>query len=139
MMHEDRREETDATMGSEKSFGIVFTVVFAVIAVVPVFYGELPRLWAIGVAAAFLALALLFPSGLKPLNVVWFKLGLLLHKLVTPLTLGFMFFVVLMPIGLLMRLMGKDPLHLKMAPPGDSYWRVRGAGEPSGSSMKNQY
>lgn len=90
-------------MGSERSFGLVFAALFAVIALWPLKSGGDIRLWALGAAAAFAVLALAVPRALKPLNIVWFKFGMLLHHVVTPVVMGLLFFLTVTPVGLLMR------------------------------------
>lgn len=126
-------------MGSERSFGIVFAVVFALIGVWPLKAGGDLRLWALGLAALFLVVAFVAPKLLKPLNLVWFKVGLLLHKIMTPLIMGLLFFLTVTPVGLLMRATGKDPMRLKRDPAVASYWISRDPPGPKPASMKNQF
>jgi hypothetical protein len=126
-------------MGSERSFGIVFAVVFALIGLWPLKAGGDLRLWALGLAALFLAVALVAPKLLKPLNLVWFKVGLLLHKIMTPLIMGLLFFLTVTPVGMLMRATGKDPMRLKRDPAATSYWISRDPPGPRPDSMKNQF
>ena len=87
-------------VSSERSFGIVFTVVFALIALFPLLHGAPPRLWSLAAAAAFLAAALLRPALLGPLNRLWFRFGMLLHRIVSPVAMGIIFFGAIMPMGL---------------------------------------
>ena len=117
--HEDYHRKEDIAAGSERGFGIVFFIVFAVIGLWPWLFGGAPRLWSLGVAAAFLLVALLRPGLLSPLNRIWFSFGLLLHKIVTPVVMGILFFLTVTPTGIVMRLMGKDPLHRRFDPDGD--------------------
>lgn len=126
-------------MGSERSFGLVFAALFAVIALWPLKSGGDIRLWALGAAAAFAVLALALPRALKPLNIVWFKFGMLLHHVVTPLVMGLLFFLTVTPVGLLMRATGKDPMRLKRDAKADSYWIARTPPGPSADSMKTQF
>jgi hypothetical protein len=93
----------------------------------------------LGVAAAFAILALLWPALLAPLNKLWLKLGLLLFKVVNPIVLGLLFYVIVAPIGLLMRALSKDPLRLRREPEALSYWIVRSPPGPEPDSMKNQF
>ena len=113
--HEHLSQEDVVTVGSERSFGVVFAVVFAVVAAWPLKDGGDIRVWAAVVSGLFLAVTFLVPGLLKPLNIVWFKFGLLLHKIVNPLIMGFLFFLTITPIALLMRLFGKDDLLLSRA------------------------
>lgn len=126
-------------MGSERSFGLVFAVVFSVVALWPLKSGGELRLWALVTAAAFLVVSLAAPKLLKPLNLVWFKFGLLLHKIMSPLIMGLLFFVTVTPIGVLMRATGKDPMRLKRDPAATSYWITRDPPGPAPASMKNQF
>lgn len=128
-----------AQMGSDRSFGLVFAAMFAIIALWPLKSGGDIRLWAAGAAAAFLLAALVMPRALKPLNIVWFKFGLVLHHVMTPLIMGLLFFLTVTPVGLLMRATGKDPMRLKRNAMADSYWIVRMPPGPAAESMKNQF
>jgi hypothetical protein len=112
---------------------------FALIAVWPLKDGGELRLWAIAVAAAFAVAALAAPRALRPLNLLWFKFGMLLHHIVTPLVMGLLFFLTVTPVGLLMRATGKDPMRLKRDPAAASYWIDRTPPGPAPDSMKNQF
>ena len=124
---------------SDRSFGLVFAVVFLLIACWPLLDKEPPRWWAVGMSAVFLAAALLRPGMLGGLNRQWIKLGILLGKLVSPIALGILFYGVFTPIGLVMRLIGSDPLHLKRDASALSYWRRREPPGPPPDSMTNQF
>ncbi|MBX9635105.1 MAG: hypothetical protein K2X44_09005 [Magnetospirillum sp.] len=126
-------------MGSERSFGLVFTVVFTIIGLWPLKAGGDMRLWALGGAAAFLLAALVVPRMLRPLNLLWFKFGQLLHHIVTPVVMGLLFFLTVTPVGLLMRATGKDPMRLKRDPKAVSYWIDRTPPGPAPETMKNQF
>lgn len=126
-------------MGSERSFGLVFTAVFIIIGLWPLKVGGDMRLWALGVASAFLIIALVAPRALRPLNLLWFKFGQLLHHVVTPVVMGLLFFLVVTPVGLLMRATGKDPMRLRRDPTAASYWIERSPPGPPPDSMKNQF
>ena len=137
--HEHLSQEDVVTVGSERAFGVVFAVVFAVVAAWPLKDGGDIRVWAAIVSGLFLAVTFLVPSLLRPLNIVWFKFGLLLHKIVNPLIMGFLFFLTITPIALLMRLFGKDPLHRKFDADAESYWIERSPPGPAPETMKNQF
>ncbi len=122
-------------IGSNKSFGIVFFLVFFLIAFYPMINGGEPRLWSLGISAIFLILGLLNSKILNPLNKIWFKFGILLGKIISPLVMVIIFFIVVTPIGLLMRILKKDLLNLKFQNT-DSYWIEKI--EPK-SKMKNQF
>ena len=119
--------------GSDRSFGLVFAAVFAVIALFPLIHGVPPRWWSLGIAAAFAAVALIVPRILHPLNRAWFALGLLLHHVVNPVIMALMFYGAILPMALLLRALGKDLLRLKREPEGKSYWIMR---EPPGPMDK---
>jgi hypothetical protein len=140
MGHEsyERRHETPAG-SSDRNFGIVFCVVFSIIGVLPLFFGGGPRVWSLVVAAAFLAVALLRPAVLAPLNRLWMRFGDLLHRIVSPLVLGFMFFGVITPMGLLRRALGGDPLRLRFDRQARSYWVDRVPPGPPPDTLKNQF
>jgi len=139
MVHEDLKREQQIEGSSDRAFGIVFAVVFTVIAVWPLlFRGEL-RLWSLAVAMAFALVAWLRPSLLARANRWWMKFGLLLGMVVSPIALGILFFAVLVPIGFLMRATGKDPLRLKREAGAESYWIPRAPPGPPPDSMKNQF
>ena len=139
MGHESYQRREDVSGSSDRSFGIVFAIVFAIIGLFPVVFGGTIRAWAIVVAIAFLALAIARPATLAPLNYLWTKFGLLLHRVVNPIVLGIMFFGVITPIGLLMRLFGKDPLRLKHNASAASYWIERDPPGPAPESLKDQF
>ncbi|MBF0285383.1 MAG: hypothetical protein HQL51_13105 [Magnetococcales bacterium] len=125
--------------GSERSFGLVFTAFFALVGGWPLLHGGVPRLWAGVAAGVFLVLALAWPRGLAPLNRLWFHFGLLLHRVMTPLVMGILFFAVFTPMGVVMRLLGKDPLRLRLDPKASSYWIPRDPPGPAPESMKHQF
>ena len=125
----------DIKKSSNRSFGIVFFVVFLLIALYPLTYDGEIRLWSLIISAIFLILGLLDSKILAPLNKIWFKFGILLGKIVSPLIMGIIFFLVVTPIGLIMRLLGKDVLNLKYNK-NKSYWIEKNGPK---SKMKNQF
>jgi|TARA_Y100000816_G_scaffold279289_1_gene251405 predicted membrane protein len=125
----------DVKISSNRSFGIVFFVVFLIIALFPLINDGNIRLWSLIVSLAFLALGLLNSKFLSPLNKIWFKFGLFLGKIISPMVMGLIFFFVVTPIGILMRILKKDLLNLKMNN-NKSYWIEKS--EPK-SKMKNQF
>ena len=124
---------------SDRGFGIVFTVVFAIIAAWPLLSAEPPRNWALAIAAAFLVATVVRPSVLAPLNRVWTRFGLLLHKVTNPLIMGIVFFIAVTPVALIMRARGKDPLNRKIDPTARSYWIERAPPGPAPETMSNQF
>jgi hypothetical protein len=125
--------------GSNRSFGIVFAIVFAVVATWPIVSGKAPRLWAAAIALAFAGVAFAAPHWLGPLNRIWFRLGLLLHRVVNPLVMGVIYFGTVVPTGMLLRALGKDLLRLRREPAADSYWIVRQPPGPEPGSMSRQF
>ena len=122
-------------IGSNRSFGIVFFVVFLLIALYPLLKESDLRIWSLVISFIFLALGLSNSNLLTPLNKLWFKFGLFLGKIISPLIMGFIFFAVVTPIGILMRILGKDLLNLKYNKK-KSYW-IEKTGPKS--KMKNQF
>ena len=122
-------------ISSNRSFGIVFFIVFLLIALYPLTYNEEIRVWSVIISLIFLLLGLLNSKILTPLNKLWFKFGILLGKVVSPLIMGIIFFFVVTPIGLIMRLLGKDVLNLKYNK-NKSYWIEKSGPK---SKMKNQF
>jgi hypothetical protein len=137
--HETTERDEPVKGSSDRSFGLVFTAVFALIAAWPLIHGENVRWWSAIIAAAFLLVALAIPRILKPLNRLWTAFGLFLHKIVSPIIMGGIFFVVVTPVSLLMRLLGKIPMQLRFDPKATSYWIERTPPGPSGDTMKNQF
>ena len=137
--HEDFSRKNDVKGGSDRAFGFVFTVVFIIIGAFPLIDGGEPRIWAFGVAGGFLAVSLIYPKALKPLNIIWTKFGLLLHMIVSPVIMGLMFFVAVTPTGLIMRALGKDPMRLSFDKDAKSYWIDRDPPDPVKNNMKNQF
>ena len=125
----------DIKIGSNKSFGIVFFVVFLLISLYPLINNESIRLWSLIISLIFLILGILNSKILSPLNKVWFKFGILLGKVISPIIMGIIFFLVVTPIGFIMRLLGKDLLNLKYSDI-KSYWIEKSGPK---SKMKNQF
>ena len=125
----------DIKVGSNKSFGIVFFVVFLLISFYPLLNSESIRLWSLIISLVFLVLGILNSNLLSPPNKLWFKFGILLGKIISPVIMGIIFFLVVTPIGLAMRLLGKDVLNLKYDD-YQSYW-IEKTGPKS--KMKNQF
>ena len=122
-------------IGSNKSFGIVFFVVFLIIALYPLLNSKDIRIWSLVISGIFLFLGLINSRLLAPLNKLWFKLGILLGKIVSPIIMGIIFFLVVTPIGFIMKFLGKDLINLKYNN-NKSYW-IEKTGPKS--KMKNQF
>ena len=125
----------EVKIGSNKSFGIVFFIVFIIIAIYPLLNHNEIRLWSLIISIVFLILGLLNSKLLTPLNKIWFKFGILLGKIISPLVMGLIFFFVVTPIGILMRILKKDLLNLKFNKK-TTYWIEKN--DPK-SKMKNQF
>jgi hypothetical protein len=124
---------------SDRGFGLVFAGAFVILPVIAWWRGGELRLWSFGVAAIFLLLALVRPVWLAPLNRLWTRLGLLIGRVTNPVMMGLIFFLVVTPVALLMRLRGKDPLRLKRDPAAKSYWILREPPGPVPETMSNQF
>ena len=125
----------DVKIGSNRSFGIVFFIVFLLIALYPLIYSEEIRVWSAIISLIFLILGLFNSKILTSLNKLWFKFGIFLGKIISPIIMGIIFFLVVTPIGLIMRLFGKDVLNLKYNK-SQSYWIEKNSPK---SKMKNQF
>jgi hypothetical protein len=125
----------DIKRSSNKSFGIVFFIVFTIIGFWPLFDISTYRLWAIIIGLIFLILGLMNSKLLNPLNILWFKFGIFLGKIISPLVMGVIFFFVVTPIAILMKILKKDLLNLKFNN-NDSYWIKK---DDYKSKMKNQF
>jgi Mg2+/Co2+ transporter CorB len=121
---------------SEKSFGIVFSFVFLIVALYPLIDSEGLRIWALIISTIFLLLAFIAPNTLSLPNKLWFKFGMLLGSIIAPIVMALVYFLTVLPTGLIMRLLGKDLLKQKLDKNAKSYWIERS--EPMGS-MKNQF
>ena len=124
-----------AKINSNKSFGLVFFVVFFLIALYPLVNNQNIRFWSLSISFLFLILGLMNSEILTPLNKLWFKLGIFLGKIISPFIMGIIFFLIVTPTGFIMRILGKDLLNLKYNH-NKSYWIEKN--EPK-SKMKNQF
>ena len=122
-------------IGSNRSFGIVFFIFFLIVGTYPIFFqGEL-RIWSLIVSIIFLLLGIINSRFLTPLNLLWFKFGMLLGRIVSPIVMGLVFFLVVTPTGLIMRILNKNLLRLKKKNI-KTYWIERSSIK---SDMKNQF
>ena len=125
----------DIKISSNRSFGIVFFIVFLLVSIYPLINDEEIRIWSLIISIIFLILGLLNSQILTPLNQIWFKLGIFLGKLVSPIVIGIIFFLVVTPTGIIMRILKKDLLNLKYSD-DKSYW-IKKKGPKS--KMKDQF
>ena len=121
---------------SNRSFGLVFFVVFLAIALWPLKSGEEFRLWSLVLSIIFFILGVLNSKLLTPLNRLWFKLGMFLGSIVSPIVMGMVYFIVVTPTGVFMRLLGKDSLKRSIVKSASTYWMKRNKQQ---SSMKKQF
>ena len=110
---------------SDKSFGILFFIVFLIIGLWPLFFSEKIRLWSLVISICFLLIAFVKPSILAPLNKIWIKIGYLLGKLIAPIVMSLIFFTLVTPISFLVRCFKKDLLNLSFSKKEISYWKKR--------------
>jgi Saxitoxin biosynthesis operon protein SxtJ len=136
---EGHRSADEIHPGSDRHFGLVMAAFAAVVGCLPLLRAAPPHWWLLAVAAAFAALAVVAPRLLFPLNYLWFRLGLLLHRIMSPLVIGAVFFLCVTPIGLIMRLLGKDVLSLRRRADLQSYWIARDPPGPEPGTMTNQF
>ena len=128
-------KNTEIKISSNKSFGVVFFIVFLLIAIYPLTNNEEFRIWSFTISIIFLILGLINSKVLTPLNKLWFKFGLLLGRIASPLIMGIIFFLVVTPTAFIMRIIGKDLLNLKFDN-SKSYWIEKNGPK---SKMKNQF
>lgn len=139
LSHDSLARPDEVKPGSDRSFGIIFAIFCVIVTGIQLWTSNhFSWPWA-AAAGAFMFAALLTPRLLHPLNVLWFKFGMLLHHIVTPVVLGLMFFAVFTPIGLWMRIVRKRPLNLRFDHHAKSYWIDRKPPGPPPESFKNQF
>ena len=134
--------DLEQTLPSERSFGLLFGAVFALLAAYGWFFkgwSSMLALALVGVALAFVLVGFVAPKILRPLNWLWFQLGQLLGKIVSPIVLGAIFFLLLTPLSLVTRLFGRDDLRIKRKASQTSYWLDRAPPGPAPDSFKNQF
>jgi hypothetical protein len=136
--HESFRRD-EVVQGSERNFGFVIAAALVVITFLPLIRGAVPRWYLLPVSAVLALLAWLSPSLLRPLNRAWHHLGLLLQKVVNPVVMLVIFAFGIVPTGLVLRSMRKDPLGRKFDPDAETYWIKRDPPGPPPGTMKNQF
>jgi hypothetical protein len=137
--HERLTHEERPTGASDRSLGFLFAVVFTIAGLWPLLRGHPMRWWCLAVAATFLALAFCRPRTLVPLNRLWLRLGLLLHACISPVIMAVLYYTTVTPIGLLLRLAGKDLLRLQFDPASPTYWIKRQPPGPAPETMPRQF
>ena len=123
-------------ISSNRNFGLLFFVVFLIVALWPLKYEEDVRLWSLTLSIIFFILGIINSRLLTPLNRLWFKFGILLGSIVSPIVMGIVYFLVVTPIGVFMRLLGNDLLKMKKVQKTSTYWIKRGKQQ---STMRKQF
>ena len=136
---EGQRQADESKPGSDRNFGLTMAAVAAILGSLPLLRGAAPHWIFLILAAVFAALSLAAPRLLFPLNYVWFRFGLLLHRIMSPIVIGAVFFLCVTPIGVIMRWFGKDVLSLRRRPDLPSYWIVRDPPGPEPGTMTDQF
>ncbi len=137
--HEVFSREEKIRAGSDRSFGLVMAAALAAVTSLNAWHAGRLWPWTGGLAALFLVAGLLRPAALHPLNLLWLKFGLLLHRVVSPIVMALLFYGTVLPTGLVMRMLGKDLLRQRRQPDADSYWIVRQPPGPLPETMKDQF
>lgn len=137
--HEDVGRAEDIVGPSNRSFGYTFAAIALVLAVFPLLKGYPLRVWALAASGTFFVAAMLAPRTLTYPNLFWLRLGGAMNKIVSPIAMGVLFYVVLTPIGLLMRALGQDPLRLRLDKHIQSYWIRRTPPGPPPKSLSHPY
>lgn len=138
--HEILERDEEAARGSNRGFGLVIGSVFFLFGIWPLLFGNGDiKVWALIVAALLVVVAMLAANVLGPFNTAWLKFGLLLSRVVNPIVLGAIFYLVITPFGLVSRLFRQDFLRLRRDPNATSYWIERQPPGPDPKSMRNQF
>lgn len=137
--HEDLSRKHVAKGPSNRSFGFVFSAFFLLVGIAPLRRHHPIRIWALVLGVIFLAITLLAPDTLKPLNRAWMQLGRLLARVTTPIVTGLLFYLVFTPAGILARMLGRNPLRLGYDRNAQTYWQHRDPPGPQPQDMANQF
>lgn len=138
-LHEDLARTEEVVGPSDRRFGLTVAVACGSIGAIRLVLGHAHWAWWIGAGLILMAVALIVPAALAPLNRLWMRLGLVLYKIVNPMVMTLIFVSTIVPIGWLMRLCGKDPLRLRRDPRAASYWIEREPPGPPPETMRNQF
>ncbi|HLH89433.1 MAG TPA: SxtJ family membrane protein [Xanthobacteraceae bacterium] len=136
---EGHRQADDIKPGSDRNFGLVMAAAAAILGALPLLRGGTPHWYLLGGAAAFAILAFAVPRALFPLNYLWFRFGLLLHRVISPIVIGAVFFLCVTPTGVIMRWLGKDLMQLRRRDDLSSYWIMRDPPGPAPGTMTDQF
>ena len=132
----ENKSYTKIKRSNDRNFGLIFAAFFMIICLYPILQGQDIKLWACTISFIFLFFGIFFPKALILPNKLWFKFGMLLGTIIAPIIMGIIFILVVSPIGIIMRLLGKDILNQKMEKSSKSYWIKR---KENISSLKNQF
>ena len=138
-LHEQLDRSEEVTGSSDRAFGLTFAMIGAIVALWPLLDAAAPRWWLLAAVAGLIGVSLATPHILHPLNRIWLRIGLLLHRVVSPVILGIIFFGLLTPLGLAMRMAGKNTLRLRFENDSSTYWIVRQPPGPAPKSMSRQF
>ena len=138
-MHEDFKRELPSTGPSDRSFGFTFAIFFAVIGLLPLLRHHSVRWWALALSAVMIVISLVKPAILHEANRLWMGLAAVLNRIVSPVVMGLVFLLAVFPTGLVLRMMGKDPLRRRFDPQADTYWLPRQPPGPAPESMSRQF
>jgi hypothetical protein len=133
------KHEPVMLLPSNRSVGLIFAALFIFIALLPIIYGSDVHIWALILSGGFVLTVFVAPQLLTPLTKYWMDLAHILHKIVSPIVLSLLFFLVVAPVGCLMRFSGKDPLRLKLEPKAQTYWQERQPPGPIPESLLDQF
>ena len=137
--HENLTTQDEVRRGSDKSFGLVFAFVFALLGLWLLLSAQRIQLWPFVICILLVLVSFTRPQILAPFNKLWFLFGRLLHSFVSPIIMGLIFYTTVTPTGLLMRVLGKCPIPLKFDPEAKSYWIKREPPGPKPESMTQQF
>lgn len=135
------RKESDKKMPkmlSDRTFGLIFAGIFLIIASFPLLSGNGVRDWALVIAGLWAGFALVAPKLLHPLNKAWLKFGFFMHGIINPVLMGIVFWVAVFPTGLILKVLGKDPMQRKLDPQATTYWKARDK-QPTKESFIDQF
>jgi xanthine/uracil permease len=135
----EQHHRVATTTVSNRKFGFTVGGILFVLGFLPLLKSHPPSLPLGGGGALLMFFALIFPAALAPLNKLWMRLGDQLHRVVSPIILGIVFFAVVTPIGLIRRMFNRDPLHLRFRPDFASYWQLRPSDAVTPQSLRNQF
>lgn len=137
--HERFQRTEPEEAGTNRGFGLLFAAVFAIVAARPMLHSDGVRWWALAIAAAFLVLTLVRPALLAAPKRLWLRFGAILSRVVNPLVLGLLFLTVVTPTALIARVLGRDPLRLRIDRQAETYWIDRKAAGAAAVDMRKQF